>query len=82
MNSKSKVIINSKSKKFHNKKINIFESKHLNINSKKIINKLKWKPKLSILNSVDLTYEWYLAFKKKKNLLKLTNNQIRYYLDL
>ena len=82
MNSKSKVIINSKSKKFHNKKIKIFESKHLNINSKKIINKLKWKPKLSILNSVDLTYEWYSAFKKKKNLLKLTNNQIRYYLDL
>lgn len=82
MNSKSKIIINSKSKKFHNKNINIFESKHLNINSKKITNKLKWRPRLSILNSVELTYEWYAAFKKKKNLLRLTNNQIKYYLDL
>ncbi len=82
MNSKSKIIVKRKSKKFHNKKINIFESKHLNINSKKITTKLGWKPKLSILNSVDLTYEWYLAFKKKKDLLKLTKNQIKYYLDL
>ena len=82
MNSKSKIIINNKDKKFHNKNINIFESKNLNINSKKTSKKLKWKPKLSINKSVDLTVSWYQSFKTKENIFDLTNKQIKYYLDL
>ncbi len=82
MNSKSKILIKRYDKRFHNKKINIFESKHLNINSKKISKKINWNPKLSINQSIDLTVSWYKNFKTKKNLLDVTNKQIKYYLDL
>ncbi len=82
LNSQSKILINKKNKKFHNKKIDIFESKHLNINSKKTYKKLKWKPKLSIDKSVQMTVDWYKAFKLKKNLFNFTNNQINDYLKL
>ena len=79
---KSKIIIDKKNKKFHNKKVNIFESKDLNINSKKTYKELFWKPKLSISDSVQMTIEWYRAFKLKKDLLKITQNQINTYLSL
>ena len=81
LGSKSKILINKKNKKFHNKKINIFESKHLNINSKKTHKKLLWKPKLSIEDSVQMTVDWYKAFKSRKNLFELTKNQIITYLN-
>ena len=81
LGSKSKILINKKNKKFHNKKINIFESKHLNINSKKTHKKLLWKPKLSIEDSVQMTVDWYKAFKSRKNLFELTKNQINTYLN-
>ena len=81
LNSKSKIKIDKKSKKFHNKKIDIFESKHLNINSKKTYNKLFWKPRLSINDSVQMTIDWYKSFKTKKNLLELTKSQIQNYLN-
>ena len=80
MGSKSKILINKKDKKFHNRKINIFESKHLNINSNKTYKKLRWKPRLSINDSVQLTIDWYKAFKKKKNLFELSKSQINEYL--
>ena len=82
LNSKSKIKINRKNKKFHNNKINIFESQHLNINSKKTYDKLLWKPLLSIENSVQMTVDWYIAFKLNKNLFRLTENQINTYLNL
>ena len=59
----------------------VFESKYLNIDSSKASKILKWKPKLSIKNAVDLTVEWYDAFLTKKNLLALTSRQIRDYLS-
>ena len=80
LKSKSKIIINKNDKRFHNKNFSIFESKHLNINSKKIYKKLKWKPKLNINQSVDLTVDWYLAFKQNKNLFEFTTDQISQYL--
>jgi len=80
--SKSKILINKKNKKFHNKKINIFESQHLNINSIKTYKKLSWKPLLSIEDSVQMTVDWYIAFKLKKNLFELTKDQINTYLNL
>lgn len=82
LNSKSKINIDKKNKKFHNKKIDIFESEHLNINSKKTYNKLFWKPRLSINDSVQMTIDWYRYFKTKKNLLELTRSQLQNYLNL
>tara|TARA_B100000035_G_scaffold315443_1_gene336253 strand:+ start:3129 stop:4229 length:1101 start_codon:yes stop_codon:yes gene_type:complete len=79
--SKSKIKIDKKNKKFHNKKIDIFESEHLNINSKKTYNKLFWKPRLSIDDSVQMTIDWYQSFRAKKDLLELTKSQIQNYLN-
>ena len=38
-------------------------------------------PVLSIDKSLDLTIEWYKAYKKRENLLKITRNQISNYLN-
>ena len=76
----SKIIIKKKDKRFQNKKFNVFESKYLEINSQKAFKKLKWKPKISIDKAVTLTVNWYSSFKKKKNLFRLTNQQIDWYL--
>ena len=56
--------------------------KILNINSQKALKKLKWKPKLTINQSVNLTVDWYRTFKKKGNLFKLTENQIKNYFKI
>ena len=79
LNSKSKILIKKKDNRFSNKKINIFESKNLNIDSSKAFKKLKWKPRLSIIESVNLTVEWYENFKLKKNLFELSRQQIKNY---
>ena len=62
-----------------NKKVKVFESKDLNINSKKVYKFLDWSPSLSIENAVNLTIEWYRAFKKKQDLFYLTKIQILNY---
>ncbi len=80
LKSKSKILIDRHFKKYNKKKFKIFESKHLNINSKKAQKMLKWSPSLSIKNSVDLTTEWYRAFKKNENLLTITRSQITKYI--
>ena len=81
MKSKSKILIKKNERKFSNKKFKIFESKDLNIDSNKAFKVLKWKPHLSIDEAVNLTVNWYLAFKKNKNLLLLTRNQIKNYIN-
>ena len=65
--------------KIKNKKVKVFESKDLNINSKKVYKFLDWSPSLSIENAVNLTVEWYRAFKKKQDLFYLTKIQILNY---
>tara|TARA_B110000967_G_scaffold40208_1_gene40069 strand:+ start:3914 stop:5014 length:1101 start_codon:yes stop_codon:yes gene_type:complete len=80
VNSGSKIIVKKNFKKFKNKNIKIFESKHLNINSNKAKKFLKWFPFLTIKSSVDLTVEWYKAFKDKKNLLFFSRSQISSYI--
>ena len=81
LNSKSKIIIKKIDKRFQNRKFKIFESKYLEINSKKAFKNLKWKPKLSIDKAIALTVDWYSSFKKKQNLLRLTYQQINWYLN-
>ena len=80
MNSKSKIIIKKSFSKIKNKKVKIFESKNLNINSRKVYKFLNWSPSLSIESAINLTIEWYRAFKKKQDLLYLTKLQILNYI--
>ena len=61
--------------------MNIFESKNLNIDSSKAFKKLKWKSRLSIIESINLTVEWYENFKLKKNLFELSKQQIKNYFN-
>jgi len=82
MNSKSKIIIRKKFDKHKDKKIKIFESKHLNINSSKVKKNLRWQPKLTISNAIDLTIEWYLTFRKKKDLFLLSKKQVLEYFKI
>ena len=79
INTRSKIIIKRNNKKFFTNNYKIFESKDLSLNSKKAFKKLKWRPFLSINKAVDLTIEWYMAFKKGKNLSSLTKKQILDY---
>ena len=81
-NSESKITIKKKDKRFHTKKFKVFESKYLNIDSAKALKILRWKPKLSIKNAVELTVEWYNTFLIKKDLLALTSKQIKDYLSI
>ena len=80
INSKSKIIIKKKDKRFSNKKYKVFESKYLNIDSRKAFKKLRWRPRLSIKNSVKLTVEWHKDFLQKKNLLELSTKQLKRYI--
>ena len=78
MKSNSKIKIKKNFYKY--KKVKVFESKYLNINSKKVQKHLKWTPNLSIKEAVKLTVDWYVDFKKKKNLLFITRSQIINYM--
>nr|MBA3632986.1 CDP-glucose 4,6-dehydratase [Acidobacteriota bacterium] len=55
------------------------EARLLKIDSAKAKDELKWLPKLSLDEAVNLTAEWYRGFKDKKDLIELTNNQIGFY---
>ena len=81
INSKSRITIKEKDQRFTNKKFRVFESKYLNISSKKALKKLRWRSKLSIKSAVELTVEWHQALIFKKNLLKITLQQIKNYLS-
>ena len=65
--------------KIHIKKENYIESKYLFLNSNKIKNKLKWKPSINISKSIKNIAIWYNDYFKKKNLLKISNIQIKNY---
>lgn len=55
------------------------EAKLLKLDSTKAKSELKWLPKLSLEEAVNLTAEWYQGFKNKKDLIKLTEDQIGFY---
>ena len=55
------------------------EANLLKLDSAKAKNKLNWKPKLNLDESVVLTTEWYRAFKDKEDLAKITARQIEFY---
>ena len=64
----------TKNKKFY-EQVNL----QLNINKAKKI--LKWRPKLDINKSIDLTVEWYKSvLNNKNNYEKITEYQIKSFL--
>lgn len=80
MNSKSKIVIKRSFGKIKNTKVKVFESKNLSIDTRKVYKFLNWSPSLSIESAINLTIEWYKAFKKKQDLLYLTKVQILNYI--
>jgi len=62
---------------------NYKESKVLMLNSKKSKKLLKWKSKYDLEQSIKLTSNWFKQYidKKNKNILEVTQDQIRNYLN-
>jgi CDP-glucose 4,6-dehydratase len=65
------------------KKVNNLKSYHENkilmINSDKSKKLLNWQTKYNIEKSIKLTSSWFKDFFEKKNILKMTQNQILKY---
>ena len=74
MNSVSKIILlNIKDKR---------EKTTLDLNSKKAKKLLGWKPLLNIDKTLSLTADWYLANKRKKDMLNFSLDQLQSYTNL
>lgn len=56
------------------------EAKLLKLNCDKSNEYLNWKPKLTSIESINLTSEWYKSYFKKKNMFLETQNQINKFL--
>jgi CDP-glucose 4,6-dehydratase len=81
-------LVNEAKKYFLNLKIEIKkdkkiqESKLLRLNCNKVKKYLKWSPVLNFHQTINLTSEWYKSyFKNKNNLIKISENQINYYIN-
>ncbi len=55
------------------------ESTLLKLNSNKANKKLKWRTRWTVNNSIKQTAIWYESYLNKKNMNKLTQDQINYY---
>ncbi len=53
------------------------ESKLLKLNSTKAMKKLKWSNKLSFVETLKITTEWYESFYQKKDMTEVSLSQIR-----
>jgi CDP-glucose 4,6-dehydratase len=60
---------------------NYYESKILMLNSNKSKKILNWETKYNLEQSIKLTTLWFRAFIENKNILKLTQDQIRNYFN-
>ena len=67
--------------KKNNSSKNYHESKILMLNSNKSKKILNWKTKYNLEQSIKLTTLWFKAFIENKNVLKLTQDQIRNYFN-
>ena len=74
--------MNSTSKLLISKKKDIREKKDLDLNSKKSLKMLNWKPVLSINQTLQLTADWYLAYKKNMNMFNFTKSQIDKFMKI
>ena len=70
---------NGKLRVKRNKKI--YEQTNLQLNIEKSKKILKWKPKFSIKERVNITIDWYRkVLKKQKTPEQITENQIKAYM--
>ncbi len=60
---------------------NFKESNLLSLNIDKAFKELKWKPKLTLNENLDLTVDWYKSYYLRKNMQKYTLSQIKFFLD-
>lgn len=68
---KNKIIYSKK--KYH-------ETKILMLNSSKARSKLKWKPKFNFNETLDYTFDWYEAYRAKKNMELFSYEQIKKFI--
>jgi CDP-glucose 4,6-dehydratase len=67
-------------KKYSIKKNKVFkEAQLLMLDSSKAKKEIKWSPKLSFSQTIAMTVDWYKGFYLKKDLIKITNEQIETY---
>ena len=57
------------------------EKMSLDLNSKKANRQLKWKPFLNIDKTISLTSDWYLANKQRKDMFKISSQQIKEFMN-
>jgi CDP-glucose 4,6-dehydratase len=57
------------------------ETSTLMLDSTKAKKYLKWKPKLNFKETLQFTFDWYDAHKKKKNMDRFSLSQIKKYLE-
>ena len=74
--------LNSTSKMILRRKQDRREKMSLDLDSKKANKKLNWKSFLNIDQTLTLTADWYLANKKKKDMLKISSVQIKKFMKL
>ena len=71
-----------KNRKVHIKKNMSFkEVNFLRLNSQKVKSEIKWKAKLNFKETIKITIDWYKGFHEKKDLEKLTKEQIKFSLN-
>lgn len=58
-----------------------YESSYLMLNSSKATKYLKWKPKVSLSDSLSSIANWYLAYFSDKDIYKLSKKEILNYLN-
>ena len=58
-----------------------YESSYLTLNSAKARKYLKWKPKISLADSLSSIANWYLAYFSDKDIYKLSKKEILNYLN-
>ena len=58
-----------------------FENNLLQLNSNKAKKILKWKCMLTSKESINMTIDWYKKYSLKKNVLKLSQEQIKYFIE-
>ena len=57
------------------------EARLLKLDSAKAKTELKWLPKLSLRETLDLTVDWYQDFKNERDLRSMTRRQIEFYMQ-
>ena len=57
------------------------KQKFLSLNINKAKKELKWKPKLTLSQTVEFTIDWYMCFLRLKIWKTLASEQIEMYMD-